>query len=1473
MSRRFLIHGMLGAVALLMLAARASALNITVTAVDADGANVTSGADGIRWLLSTDNTVQKPPGVSVNDSASLVIHQSHAPVAATGSSVANPFVISVADPSDPGVDERYYLSVMVEGYSVGGLQIAEGQTTARVVLNQNPIPTSQISIFVFEDHNSINNVPDANEPGLGGFRVVIFDPLMGGPFSADAFGNPLGTTYVFDPFTGEPVMVDGSPTVLQKGHGAIYTDSTGRAVVKYLPPGKFGVQVIPPIGTDWNGGHGAATIGNTWHQTATIEGTPTVDAWVKANEAAVWVGGFGVGFYHVFFGFVDPAKVPWAISPPAVEPDNVEVKGQLRYNHFGRPPNNQMFVAGPPVPEAWIGLNEMTFTTGGGLGPIGVVGRGLYIATCDAEGNFSIPNVPPGTYQLVSWDKPLDSIFSFNTVIVTAGAGTLDLGNVLCFRWFGTMQGSIFHDHDQDGFRDPVEEGIANLAVNLRFRDGRMYMGTVTDSVGDYEMGEVFPFFKWLVAEVDFSRYKATGLTSVVDEGGTIPADAGWTMPSEGVRNPQGQYEILANGVADPLAPIINPNTGNNLSRTLVAENAGDGLVQAVQIYLNQNSRIDWGKDDYAAGENGGIAGIVYYSTTRAEEDPTLAVGDPWEPGIPRVQVALYQDLDEDQVIDDLDGDDSVTLADVDNYPLGWADGGAKGPEDVDHEQFIWDEEADEGAGDWVLDTSGSFNPGDALQIVWTDSWDDSPPTSIELNPPVIGGKPIVGADAYSTWNQTCDGVFDGGYIFNSYFPDGMANALVTPETSPLPVGMYIVQAVPPPGYLIQTEESMNVGFGDAYQPSKLWLPPELVGTPANGAPLHVVPAELTLFPGVPAPFAGEARPLADRKWVMVSDGKNAACDFHLYTEVPVPARVVGFVLNDLSAEFNAFAPNFGEKASPGWLPVSFRDWADHEVARTYCDEFGTYNALIPSTYSINVPCPSGVAPNMLTVILNDPTMPDPTDLTGNRRIPDPHYNPNYVVSPSTWMFWAGSTSYLDTPIVPMAGFAGAPNTQIDTEPPSGTPVLADSYTAGGVGPYLATTADELYLESLGDAAVPNPAYIIGSGLPTTITRDYGFGAVQGAGKVTLNGSPMTIVAWANGLIRARLSPAQVTAAKLADTWQLLVTRDNGKASPIGLTLTYGLTGNRHILRVAPRLPTLADPLPDPIQEAIAAAQDGDLILVGKGVYYENPIMYRPVRIQGSGYSTIISANPVPTERAATWIATVTLLMGGNPFGANGMAGILVLGSPDWEQQNATRRARIDGLQITGSVTGGGILVYNEARYLRISNNRVVGNQGVSAGGIQLGMQDNAGVVYNNMNVTISTNQILRNGGVNGPGGIGIFNGAERYTIEKNYIQGNYSRTNGGGIGHEGLCRGGLIADNVIVNNEVFFAAAVGGDGGGIYIGGEVAAAGGLSSGSGSVTIINNLIQANLAGSGRGGGICAAGINCADVQAQPTIPN
>ena len=1375
-------------------------------------------AAGFRWQVEEDNTHHTSPGVATNNTIALSIHRSYAPVVTSGVS---------ADGSSVDVplagDKYYYVSVLPNaGASLGGNCVLTNQTEVLVICNALPLPTAQISVLVFEDHNPINNFPDVitsqAERGLSGFRIVLTDNL--GQVSQDVFGNPLGTTYQTNAL-GEFVLDgDGGPIPDVLGIGTLYTDAKGEVQIKNLYPHKYGVKALPPPGSPW--------IGDT-----TIEGGPVIDAWVKANEPRLFLKEFLGGIQHAFFGFVNPTTLPWAVSKPnATNATNV-IRGTLRFIHFSKPPGSQGFFPGPPVKDGWIGVNDAT-----ALGNA----RGLYATKCKPDGTFVISNVPPGLYQLVNWDEPLDVIIGFDTVTVYDPAapllpgqppppiprnGVYDVGNILAFPWFGTYCGKVFYDANQNGFPDPGEPGIPRQVLNLRYRDGSIYSSTQTDDDGKYCMKEVFPYFKWLVAEVDFTRYKATGRTAAIDDGGTIPTANGWTMPSFGLLNPQPQ---LDNDPMSPsyLNPIINPHTGNNLSKTDTGPYPI--LLEGFLLFAGQANVIDWGKANYGPGENGGIAGIIYYATTRAEFDPRYAAGDLWEPGIPRVQVNLYTDANNDKIIDDLDGDGVVTKADVDNFPFDWTEGlGSKGPEDLD----------------WNND--GIFDPGDAVNILHSDSWDDNPPTGSQGAPLIIRGEPIArGYDNFSSWNQIRSAVFDGGYQFLTYFPGGLA--MNTTNEITLTAGNYIVEAATPPGYEHQKEEDYNVIFGDTFVPSPLLLAPELVGD------MRVVPAEYSMFPGEPCFFGGQPRPLPDRKLVRVADGRNTGCDFFMFTFVPKAARCVGVVNNDLAAEFNPNNPIFGEKATPSWIPISFQDWAGNEVAHVYSDEFGGYNALIPSTYSVNVPAPSGVSASMIFISCNHPTMADPNH--PGMRIMDPFYDQNYSTTPATLEFWPGKTTYADTPVGPIGSFIGSPNRFLDVEPPSGTPVLHSAVGPSG-GPLVCSDTEELLIRAMGDTSVPNPDFTTTNGQALIVTRDFGFGAV--VGMVTIGGQMLTVLEWNNLFIRATV-PATVT------TGSLRVKRgDNSLTTKLGVTVTVGGCGpSVHVVSAAPYPAS-------PIQDAIDAASPGDLILLTPGTYEENVILWKPVKLQGSGAeSTILNANPTPGDRVGRWHEKVLALLGEDPFIRNENPGILVLGNVGSTFTQAAE-PRIDGLGVTASIIGGGIQVNTHAHYLRISNNKIRANSGFFGGGIVLGIPSATTNVEND-HIVIADNIIAKNSGRTA-GGILIFAHASDYLITNNCIIGNFGRGFGGGIGHIARSDRGQIVGNQILFNESFNdLSLLGGEGGGIFVGGE-RIIGVTTPGSGSVTIDRNLIQGNLAGSGDGGGIRAAGVNGLDVQGSPGNSN
>lgn len=1373
--------------------AASQALAFIVKVVDQDGNPVR----GFRWLVEEDTSRDITPGVyqPPDQTVRLSVYRSHSPSVKAGHAMGGSASITVPR------GKRYFVSVLPDGgYSMAGTAVrVPGTKKVTLTVHKHPLPTAQISVKVFHDIRPINNAPDAQEAGIPGFHIQVYDQL--GQMYFDAFGNPLGTTYQRDPVTGEYVLDgDGNPIVDEVGNG-IYTDANGEALIKFLPPGKYGIRAVPrPTTVMVDGSPVDFPDPNIWSQTATIEGTPGIDAWIRSDEPPALVE-FGLAFYHVFIGFVhQPFDALASIPNPGGTTGTVS--GTIRNVHQSRPPAANLNV-GPPVPEAWVGLNLME----GGL-----AGRGVYAAPADPEtGEFSIAGVPPGTYQLVVWDTPLDQIFGFQTVIVPDTGGAVDVGDVLVNAWFGRLVGKVFDDFNENGFPDPGEPGVVGQLVNLRFRDGRMYQSTTTAMDGTYQLRQVFPWFRWIVAEIDFSRYKATGLTVVVDDGGEIPPDSGWDMPSEGVRNPQPQAEV-------------NPNTGNNLSRTT----AGEVITQALILYADQNHRMDWGKRDYVGEENGGISGIVFYDTTRAFDDPRESVGDLWEAGIADVRVNLYR-------VDSIGPDGIPTALTLVNTTL-------------------------------------------------TDTWDRSIPEGcLHPSPPqdLFGGAIDPCAEFLRTWNQVRPGVYDGAYAFAQFYPGGIrkdarGNPILDSDGNPVPVvagespvplatGQWVVEVVPPAGMELTKEEDKNVDFGDRYKPSTKALLPPCVG------PLHRVPAELSLFPGVPvrADLANTDRPLCNRKLVDVVPGRNTPADFFLFTYVPRAAKFHGMITNDLTNTFNPADPNFAEKLSPAWIPVVIRDWAGRFLTKTYSDQWGGYHVMVPSTYTINPPIPTGVSPSMVQVCLNDPG----DDLTK----PDPFVNPAYGKVCYTFDAWPGSTTNLDTPVLPTGAFTGAFVNRLDCELPNGTPRIKQ--VVGGA--FATGPGARIRIDAVGPVTVQNPDYnpslMPGPTNPPTIVRDFGFGTKKG--KVTLGGVELQIIRWNAKRIVARIPSAGVPAGP----GQLLIQRgDNNLTSRVGLTLTVGLQPGQSIRRVPGDHAT--------IQAAVDAASPGDLVLVGPGLFTENVIMWKPVALQGAGEgSTVINGLQFMPDNEPAWLAKMDQLVAGGQvslvpgqrtdFILDRGAGITVLGKND----GSFTGGRIDGFTITQSLVGGGIFVSGYTNGLQISNNRIATNSGNFAGGIRVGWLSTVDpgtgdyADASNLNLTVKFNHLNQNGSVNGGGGLALFTGSGNYSVEDNFICGNFSGLEGAGVAHVGLSPNGSIERNTIIFNEVStgdkpIRGTVGGQGGGVLVAGEDPVAGSaLSPGAGSVTINRNLIQGNAA-SHDGAGIALAQVNGQDVAASPADP-
>ena len=168
------------------------------------------------------------------------------------------------------------------------------------------------------------------------------------------------------------------------------------------------------------------------------------------------------------------------------------------------------------------------------------------------------------------------------------------------------------------------------------------------------------------------------------------------------------------------------------------------------------------------------------------------------------------------------------------------------------------------------------------------------------------------------------------------------------------------------------------------------------------------------------------------------------------------------------------------------------------------------------------------------------------------------------------------------------------------------------------------------------------------------------------------------------------------------------------------------------------------------------------------------------------------------------------------------------------------------------------------------------------------------------MNVNIHNNSVSLNSSIGdelfsstpaGAGGVTICVGADYYKFNYNWVCGNLSTGDGGGLVHLGYIYNGDIEHNSIVFNEST-NPTVPTNGGGLIVMGAppdgLTAAGlecgntaadadctpGLSDGTGPNLVINaNLFQGNGAESGSGGGLRLQGVNGTDVVNFPRLPS
>lgn len=1295
---------------------------------------------------------------------------------------------------------KYLVSVLADGHKIDGQWFSvpfSGDGLVTVDAQPLPLPTATLRAKVFEDNAIVNGAPDVPvEHGLAGFRATISDPL--GEVTTDVFGNPLCTQYELNS--------DGTPNPdapIAGTGGQCLSDANGDVVIPNMGPNRYAMAVTAPNGTNWV-------------QTTTLEGNKDWDTWVQEG-ATGYDTEFSIAgelFPSTIFGYVKPR----GLSRTGTGEIKGVVAGAKTYTPLngGLPYNGGVWggLSGSKIDQTvdkpWIALNDLN------NGDVAVyVGRG------NADGSFSIKNVPNGNYTLTYWDDQLNYILDVVNVTVNNGQ-VVDTGVLFLAGWFTKVEGKVCNDQNGNGKCDSGEPGLSGFAVAVKRRTNsvmdRGATTVLTGADGSYVMENLYPLTQWLVLEAYSDRFYTVGYTYQTDN-----------QPSE--------TTVLGAGVDVNILPIIG-----------------------------QSGRLDWAVRPYdptgATGlRNGGIVGSVSYDTTRNELDPRYAAVENWQVGIPNLTVDLYAP------IACASGDaDCAKITGATSYYKTNADGSLQRGQLLN--SYLTEQ--------WARPRNCQARDVDGKPV---DQQVLPPATGNYecLEGPLMGvqfGEEYTTVDGNYGFTDACFGA--GGYDPNAN--NGAGGCADGSDPTALPAGDYLVNVVIPdddfgkPAYQVTKEEDINVFDGDQYTPQ---IPP----SPCAGA-MHTVDVAGVGSDGPDAvdnpafaeaggsPYEGQQKPLCDVKLVTVSNGRSVAPGFNLFTPVPLPGRYYGYIVDDLNLSTNPQDLLFGEKAGVANSPIGVYDFANRLVTTVNSDPNGIFEVLLPSTNTINCPSPSGVCASLYRLVGNDPGVPGKLN---------PNYNPSFRTIAATFEVFPGDIIPADLAPTQIGVSIQAPGSQfnapaqclVSDAQPQLFAVDKPYVTASDTG-----TARNITLKGLGFGATQGSGSVVIDGAALSVVSWSDRQIVVGVPTGAAVGPHQLMIKASNGLQTVNGLTFHVLGTGYTPTVRSV---GPGKTyATIQAAINASGSGSNLIVVYPGGVADSSNPAYNPQKayfENLIITSMLKLQGVGPGGVYSDGSVIEGSVIDGAAFGGDTALADAWRTKVANsqWDgnqnvyegAVITILArssGSQAFGSTFPATIDGFGIQGGDQQGFPNNINLIGGTPTGlppavEVQGGGIYANAYATNLRITNNVLQSNGGAYGGAVRLGTPHLAADAQNapfadnnNNNVRIANNRILANGGTNLAGAIGIFTGADNYDIGNNDFCGNFSAEYGGAISHYGLSPNGKIHDNRIWFNRSYD------EGGAIMIAGELPAnPSALSAGAGPVDIYNNLIQSNLANDDGGG--------------------
>ena len=960
--------------------------------------------------------------------------------------------------------------------------------------------------------------------------------------------------------------------------GVTLSPLAGQAVIANLMPGRWGAVATP--------GADRIARGEEWLQTNTLDGQKAHDVFTRVGEPSYFQE-FGPASYHVSIGFANPAIInarkpylcagtdPFSPQPGVSYSCNNTLTGRVTGEHLSRTPDERLYSSGSHDTYYW----SQCYVSFGDPD-----GEDFAFTKCNGDGTFTLSGLPPGDWRVTVFDQwndlLVDGLSTPVSLPSSASGSTKDLGDIATTQWQTNLYTRTFIDDNKDGISQSSEAGIPFANVAVRLRDGSLENLLQTDFTGTANFNETFPLFGWYTVETDVTRYKNTGTHVVYDVGGPTDGSSNCgvtgyppcgnstigkflantaeivSVPTN-LRVPGAVYcagadcnsKSIQNGPSTSDPPSVcatSAASGSTPPTTTCSTQLSSGRidppwvgVEGWQGFPGQNNFLEFGKEPYVPGENGGIKGHVIYASTRPFDDPQMLVQTQWEPLVPHVTINLYQEgVAADGVTPTLTLVDHTQTTSWDDWAQGFH---ADANGNIIPNMSCPGQGANSGP---IPDLffSSLYNQPNYLDFYNNvEHGNAGNPTALPNN------SQFKCYDGMHAWNQIQPAPYDGMYQFPSVTsvdpttgkPKGtncticQANNL-TATTLPtsdlyyglpqLPTGKYVVEVVLPPGYELVKEEDKNILIGDNFIApvtqefgglGNVFIIPDQASVAAsqqyagpgynqynaqNPTQSLGASAQNGIVPGfIPEPIwpcVGEARIVPDyislypqSKQVSPFAGATRnLCDRKEVTlgdQMGAIAKFYIYTSTHIASKFTGgITDDYTSEFDP-FSPQFGEKFAPPNLPVSVKDWAGNEISRVYAdqwgtydgmTYSTWEVNPPNPTGYSPTMMVFCMNDPGPIPGPGGTMIPDPQFTPGYSQFCYELPFMPGTTQYLDTPVVPTSAFAGAGYNNVDCAYPDATPAIAE-VDGDGVGPWVSKAGVTLTITALGNQNVPNNAY------------------------------------------------------------------------------------------------------------------------------------------------------------------------------------------------------------------------------------------------------------------------------------------------------------------------------------------------------------------------------------------------------------